>query len=101
MYEGIDDALIDIYQKLLAAGGANGGTRGGMTEMLGVFFRLTNPRARISWSQDRGKPFSALGELLWYLKGTDRLDFIAPYIPPYAKDARASLARLAHPPPGL
>nr|WP_306667942.1 thymidylate synthase [Rhizobium leguminosarum] len=69
-----------------------------MIEMLGVFFRLTNPRARISRSQDRGKPFSALGELLWYLKGTDRLDFIEPYIPPYAKDAENGALRGAYGP---
>lgn len=97
-YEGIDDALIDLYKALLANGGANGGTRGGMIETLGVFFRLTNPRARISRSQDRGKPFSALGELLWYLKGSDRLDFIEPYIPPYADDAEDGALRGAYGP---
>lgn len=84
----LDDILIDLYQGILAEGGRNeGGTRGANTELLGVTLRLTDPRARISRSEDRGRPFSAIGELLWYLTGSDRLDFIRPYIPQYQKDA--------------
>lgn len=85
--EGIDEILIELYENLLADGAENVGTRGGMLEKLGVLFRMKNPRARISRSQDRGKPFSALGELLWYLAGSDSLEFIKEYIPQYEKDA--------------
>jgi len=85
--EGIDEILIKLYPILLAEGAENAGTRGGMREKLGVSFRMTNPRARISRSQDRGKPFSALGELLWYLAGLDNLEFIKEYIPQYEEDA--------------
>jgi len=89
--EGIDEILIDLYAALLADGEENVGTRGGMREKLGVSFRMTNPRARISRSQDRGKPFSALGELLWYLAGLDCLDFIEEYIPQYKEDAEEGI----------
>lgn len=49
--------------------------------------RIVKPRARISRSENRGRPFSALGELLWYLTGSDELEFIQPYVPEYTKDA--------------
>lgn len=84
----LDDVLIELYKALLMAKGCNkGGTRGPNREMLGVTLRITNPRARLSRSEDRGKPFSAVGELLWYLSGSDRLDFIEPYIKRYREDA--------------
>lgn len=96
--EGIDEILIQLYPTLLAEGAANVGTRGEMREKLGVSFRMTNPRARISRSQDRGKPFSALGELLWYLGGFDTLEFIKDYIPDYVKDAEGGILAGAYGP---
>ncbi|MBY5754245.1 thymidylate synthase [Rhizobium leguminosarum] len=96
--EGIDEILIELYPILLAEGAANVGTRGEMREKLGVSFRMTNPRARISRSQDRGKPFSALGELLWYLGGLNTLEFIKAYIPDYAKDAEDGILAGAYGP---
>lgn len=89
--EGIDEILIELYPALLAEGAENVGTRGAMREKLGVALRMTNPRARISRSQDRGKPFSALGELLWYLGGLNTLEFIKEYIPDYAEDAEGGI----------
>lgn len=85
--EGIDDVLMELYPALLAEGAETAGTRGGILEVLGVTLRIQNPLARVSRSQDRGKPFSALGELLWYLHGSDQLEFIEPYIPRYRDDA--------------
>jgi thymidylate synthase len=86
--ESFDDVLIDLYEALLATDERNeGGTRGPTKELLGVTLRIGNPRARLSRSEDRGKLFSALGELLWYLSGSDQLDFIEPYISEYKKDA--------------
>lgn len=86
--DSLDDVLIELYKALLATNGRNeGGTRGPTKELLGVTLRIENPRARLSRSEDRGKPFSALGELLWYLSGSDRLDFIEPYVPRYKEDA--------------
>ncbi|MBY3116686.1 thymidylate synthase [Rhizobium laguerreae] len=85
--EGIDDVLMELYPALLSRGSAAAGTRGGILEVLGVTLNIKNPLARVSRSQDRGKPFSALGELLWYLHGSDQLEFIEPYIPRYREDA--------------
>lgn len=85
--DGVDEVLMQLFEALLKRGEANDGHRGDMMETLGVLLRIENPRARISRSQNRGKFFSALGELLWYLERSDRLDFIEPYIPEYAKDA--------------
>jgi thymidylate synthase len=44
---------------------------------------LRDPRSRISRTETRGQPFSCLGELCWYLAGSNELDFIAYYIPEY------------------
>ena len=52
--------------------------------MTGIVLCLTNPRARLSRSEERGHLFSALGELLWYLAETDALASIECYIPAYA-----------------
>ncbi|WFU10349.1 thymidylate synthase [Rhizobium sp. CB3090] len=96
--EGIDDVLMTLYPALLTTGAASEGTRGGILEILGVTLHLTNPLARVSRSQDRGKPFSALGELLWYLHGSDKLEFIEPYIGRYRDDAENGVIHGAYGP---
>ncbi|MGG6895888.1 thymidylate synthase [Rhizobium sp. BR 315] len=97
-HEGIDDVLMDLYPRLLSSGAAAVGTRGGILEILGVTLRIKNPLARVSRSQDRGKPFSALGELLWYLHGSDKLEFIEPYIGRYRDDAEDGVIHGAYGP---
>lgn len=83
----LDAVLHQLYRKLLEHGQSAGGTRGDHREILGVTLRISKPRARISRSENRGKPFSALGELIWYLSGLDTLEFIRPYVSRYADDA--------------
>lgn len=85
--DSLDDVLIELYKRLLEEGSTNHGTRGGTLECLGVTLRIRQPRSRLSRSEDRGKPFSAIGELLWYLSGSDQLDFIKHYIRRYEDDA--------------
>lgn len=86
--ECLDHVLHRLYQELLQNGQSHtGGRRGDTLELLGVAIRISKPRARISRSENRGRPFSALGELLWYLSGSDKLEFIDPYVPEYRKDA--------------
>lgn len=86
--ESVDDILLQLYEKLPNYPVTGSGTRGKIeAEMLAVSLVMTNPRMRISRSENRGKPFSALGELLWYLAGSDRLEFIERYIDDYRKDA--------------
>lgn len=65
--DGLDGALWRLYKaiKAIKAEGRahGGGTRGASRELLGVSLRILKPRARISRSENRGKPFSAIGEL--------------------------------------
>jgi len=96
--DGIDDVLMELYPELLSKGASAAGTRGGLLEILGVTLRIQNPLARVSRSQDRGRPFSALGELLWYLHGSDKLEFIEPYIPRYREDAEEGVIHGAYGP---
>jgi len=90
--ESLDAVLHQLYHDIdehgrQHGGGTRGDKLGGTVELLGVALRITNPRARISRSENRGKPFSALGELLWYLSGSDKLAFIKPYVSEYENDA--------------
>jgi thymidylate synthase len=85
--DSLDGVLHELYRALVSSGKAHEGSRGETKELLGVSLRLIKPRARISRSENRGKPFSALGELLWYLSGSNKLEFISPYVSEYAKDA--------------
>lgn len=56
-------------------------------ERRGVLLELKNPRARLSRTETRGRPFSSLGELLWYLSRDNRLEFIEYYIDDYKKES--------------
>lgn len=87
-----------VYQALLKSPERNKGTRGDNTELLGVSLKLGRPRARLSRSEDRGHPFSALGELLWYLAGRNDLEFIEPYIPRYRREAEGGVLHGAYGP---
>lgn len=86
--DSLDGLLYRLYSAIKRDGRPHGsGTRGKSQELLGVSLRILKSRARISRSENRGKPFSALGELLWYLSGSDRLDFIEAYVSEYRRDA--------------
>lgn len=85
--ETLDDALLELYPMLL--GRSNDvvtATRGETAEILGALIKIENPRARLSRSETRGKLYSSLGELLWYLSKDNRLDFIKPYVSRYADE---------------
>lgn len=56
-------------------------SKGPNKELLGVVLELTQPLARVSRTESRGRIFSALGELFWYLSGSNELSFIKYYIP--------------------
>ncbi|ASG19510.1 thymidylate synthase [Nitrospirillum viridazoti] len=77
-----DDLLRVVFSRILRHGlqvepipskGAN-------KELFGVVLELTQPRARVSRTENRGRIFSALGELFWYLSGSNSLKFIEYYI---------------------
>lgn len=96
--DGLDDVLNDLYDALLKDGAQNTSTNGDSLEFLGVMLRIAKPRARLSRSQTRARPFSALGELLWYLSGSDEAAFVGPYIPFYVKEGKPPIVNGAYGP---
>lgn len=82
-YPCADDLMQEVIKSLLQSTDKFCASKGGGTEILGASFRLTNPRARISRSEMRGKIFSALGELFWCLSGSNKVAFIEHYISRY------------------
>ncbi|AWZ01543.1 thymidylate synthase [Rhodobiaceae bacterium] len=81
--ETLDDLLIATFERLLKRGKRITATRGETYELQGVLLELSDPRARLSRTESKGKVFSSLGELLWYLSGTNSLEFIKYYLPKY------------------
>jgi thymidylate synthase len=82
----LDDILQRIFKKLLASSQTVDATRGRTRELLGVSIKLRQPRARLSHTEQKGRVFSAIGELLWYLAKTKSLRFIEYYLPNYGVD---------------
>jgi thymidylate synthase len=83
----LDDLLRSVTETLLARGRRVAPSRGSLSEIFGVLLELQDPRARLSRTEGRGKPFSCLGELLWYLSRSNRLDFIRYYVPQYSRES--------------
>lgn len=83
----LDDLMNEVFKRLLVKPFNVKTTRGDTCELVGVMLNLTNPRARLSRTETKGTPFSALGELLWYLSGTNELDFILHYIKRYQNES--------------
>jgi thymidylate synthase len=89
--ETLDDALRELYPPLLAQSAVVDTSRSPTRELIGVLIKIQKPRARLSRTEARGKPFSALGELLWYLTRDNQLAFILPYIPRYEEESEDHL----------
>ena len=70
-------------EALFARGETVSPTKGDCRELRGVVLEIENPRARLSRSESRGHAFSCLGELCWYLSGSNELSFIEYYLPKY------------------
>ncbi len=79
----IDDLLHQVFEVLIEQGVEVNPTKGKNKEIFGVGLLLENPRARLSQTESKGKAFSGIGELLWYLSGSNELDFIEYYLPKY------------------
>jgi thymidylate synthase len=79
----IDDLLRSILECIWEFGEPVEARKGSFLEIRGLLLELTNPRARLSRSESRGKSFSCLGELCWYLSGSDGTGFVSYYIPLY------------------
>lgn len=83
--DSLDDLLRAAIEAVNERGEAVSPTKGPNRELRGVTLQLTNPRARLSRSESRGKVFSALGEFLWYLSGSNATDQITHYISKYSQ----------------
>ena len=85
--ETLDDLLHEVTGRVLADGIEIEPTRGRAMELSGVMLELNNPLARISRSESRGKLFSCIGELMWYLARSNDRDFVEYYIHDYGDPA--------------
>src|SRR5688572_16797974 len=83
----LDDLMRKTFEKLKDRPFNVDASRGSTCEIFGVLLKLKNPRARLSRTESRGKAFSALGELLWYLTGTKELSFIKYFISKYEEES--------------
>ena len=59
----LDDLMRDVVSEIQRHGVETNPSRGGATEITGVLLELSNPRARLSRTETRGRVFSCLGEL--------------------------------------
>lgn len=84
----LDDLCRKVLPRLLEGAVTTHSSRGLAHERRGVLLELKNPRARLSRTETRGRPFSCLGELLWYLSRDNQLEFIEHYIERYKDNPR-------------
>ncbi|PII14344.1 thymidylate synthase [Stenotrophomonas indicatrix] len=90
--ESVDDMQHAVLSKLLLPRTKIvQASRGEFFEISGAMLRLKNPRARLGRGIRQGRLFSSLGELLWYLAGSNELDFIYYYIKKYAEESEDGL----------
>ena len=85
--ETIDDLMRYVIEEIQSNGSRIHQTKGKAVEVTGMLLEITDPRARLSRTETRGKPYSCLGELCWYLARSNDLNFISYYIPQYKKYA--------------
>lgn len=83
----LDDLLAKVFKRILKDGRSVQASRGANRELFGVLLHLKDPRARISRTEIKGTVFSGLGELLWYLAGSDTLEFICYYARRYEENS--------------
>lgn len=79
----VDDLLHAVYLYLIKNGHVIRPSKGAALEETGVLLELSDPQSRVSRSAKRSKIVSFVGELSWYLSGSDLEDHIAKYVPKY------------------
>lgn len=79
----LDDLLHVVMRRIEDDGAPIVSSSGPNKEVWGATLVLTNPLARVSRSEARGKVFSPLGEFCWYLSGSDRAAAILHYVDKY------------------
>lgn len=79
----LDDLMRKVFEMLLDGKKRVKATKGANFEEFGITLGLRNPRFRLSRAETRQILASCLGEFLWYLSGTDSLNFIKYYLSRY------------------
>lgn len=79
----LDDVMRRVIERVFESGTHIDPTKGPARELTGILLELRNPRARLSLTETRGRPYSCLGELCWYLAKRKDAEFISYYIPAY------------------
>jgi thymidylate synthase len=82
-----DDLMRRAIGSLIKSGELISPSRGPAIELCGVGLELVNPRARLSRSEARGRIFSCLGELCWYLSGSNSTAQVSYYIRAYEEES--------------
>jgi thymidylate synthase len=85
--ETLDDLLRRALIEILSKGSPVKSSRGDNTELACVLLKLTRPCARLSHTETKGKAFSAIGELAWYLAASNDSHFITYYLSAYKDEA--------------
>jgi thymidylate synthase len=83
----LDDVMHSVINEINVRGEGIEPRKGPANEITGVLLEISDPRARLSRTETRGRIFSALGELCWYLAGSNEVGFISYYIHVYEKFA--------------
>jgi thymidylate synthase len=96
--ESVDDLVRVVLEAILADGMRIEPTKGAAIELQGASLELRNPLARLSRTESRGRLFSSLGELCWYLAGSDSEDFIGYYLSKYEESAEKGVVPGAYGP---
>jgi Thymidylate synthase len=86
----LDDLLNEVFRRVIASGRETYPSKGKAFEVTGAVLELTNPRARMSRTETRAVIFSWLGELLWYLAGSDEFSFVKYYVKDYKPDYKGA-----------
>lgn len=81
----LDDVIHSAIDEITRRGNRIHPTKGPADEITGILLEISDPRARLSRTETRGRIFSALGELCWYLAGSRKSDFISYYIRIYQR----------------
>lgn len=73
-------------------------SKGRALDLTGTTLELSNPRCRLSRSATRGVLFSSLGELCWYLSGSNDTERIAYYLSHYRDQDEDGVVRAGYGP---
>lgn len=79
----LDDIIRELLIKIQNEGINQKNSKGPNREILGAYIKLSNPLNRISTSFAKNIFVSPIGEFLWYMAGSNKLDFIDYYIEQY------------------